>query len=48
LSAFGEADAFPSIAGQKYKVKFFEKDNIVLNRSMLPVKTEVGFLTEKF
>ena len=48
LSTFGEADAFPSIAGQKYKVKFFEKDNIVLNRSMLPVKTEVGFLTEKF
>jgi L-ascorbate metabolism protein UlaG (beta-lactamase superfamily) len=48
LSAFGEADAFPETAGQKYKVKFLEKDNVVLNRSMLPVKTEVWFLTERF
>ena len=48
LSAFGEADAFPARAGQRYKVKFLNKDNVVLNRSMLPVKTEVWFLTEKF
>ena len=48
LSAFGHADAFPTTAGQKYKVKFLGKDNVVLNRSMLPVKTEVWFLTERF
>jgi L-ascorbate metabolism protein UlaG (beta-lactamase superfamily) len=47
LSAFGMPEAFPATAGQKYKVKFSEKDNIVLNRSMLPGKTEVWFLTEK-
>ena len=48
LSAFGMAEAFPATAGQKYKVKFLGKNNVVLNRSMLPVQTEVWFLTEKF
>ncbi len=48
LSAFGMAEAFPATAGQKHKVRFLNKNNVVLNRSMLPVKTEVWFLTEKF